>query len=86
MIKILIVDDHPVVRRGIKQILGEYRDLEVAGEAGSVKQAITHLISNRFDIVVLDLSMPERGGLELLEQIRRQYSSLPVLVLSHSTL
>ncbi len=82
MITILVVDDHPVVRRGVRQILAEDPDLVVGGEARDGQEA-RHLVRARdWDVVLLDLSLPDQSGLEVLKDLRKQYPRLPVLVLS----
>jgi two-component system, NarL family, invasion response regulator UvrY len=82
MTRILIVDDHEIVRRGLKQILmDEFKDLEVA-EAGDARQALEAAHQKPWDIVLLDINMPGRSGLEVLEDLRRLRPEMPVLVLS----
>ncbi len=82
MTRVLIVDDHEVVRRGLKQILmDEFKDLEV-GEAGDARQALEAAHKKPWDIVLLDINMPGRSGLEVLEDLRRLRPELPVLVLT----
>jgi two-component system invasion response regulator UvrY len=80
--RILLVDDHAVVRRGIRQILAD--DLPAAdfGEAGSTEEALQRIGEAEWDIVILDISMPGRGGLDALKDIRGQKARLPILVLS----
>jgi two-component system, NarL family, invasion response regulator UvrY len=82
VIRILIVDDHTIVRRGLKQILADHADLVVAGEAADAAQALEQVRSQRWDVVVLDVSLPDRSGLDLLQQIRFESPALPVLILS----
>ncbi len=80
--KILIVDDHAVVRRGLQQIvLDEYEDI-VFGEAKNGQEALDMLSEQNWDVIVLDISMPGRSGLDVLKEIRKQRSDIPVLVLS----
>ncbi len=80
--KILIVDDHAVVRRGLQQIvLDEYEDL-VFGEATNGQEALDSLDDQDWDVIVLDISMPGRSGLDVLKEIRKERPTLPVLVLS----
>jgi DNA-binding NarL/FixJ family response regulator len=81
-LQILVVDDHVVVREGLKRILHECDDCVVAAEAGNVAEALVWLRKRAFDLVLLDISLPERTGLELLKTIKRELPSLPVLVLS----
>ena len=82
MIKILIVDDHAVVRRGLRQILSEQRDLHVAGEAGSAAEATAKLQAERFDVVVLDIGLPGASGIDLIADLRRLRPEARVLVLT----
>jgi two-component system invasion response regulator UvrY len=80
--KILIADDHAVVREGLKQVLSENADLIVAAEASTGQEVIDKIAKNDFDLIVLDISMPGRGGLDILKEIKIQKPKLPVLVLS----
>ncbi len=82
MLKILIADDHSIVRAGLKQVLADTPDMTVTDEAGGAEEAIRKALDGDFDVVVLDISMPGRGGLEVLKQIKSQKPKLPVLVLS----
>jgi two-component system, NarL family, invasion response regulator UvrY len=80
--RVLIVDDHAVVRQGLKQILSE-SDIPVSiGEAGSGQEALSMARSGNWDLVVLDISLPDRSGLDVLKQIKSYYPKLPVLVLT----
>ncbi len=80
MTSILLVDDHPVVRNGVKQELAGM-DVTV-DEAGSAEEALQHLRAKHCDILVLDITLPGRSGLELLKYVRRSRPDTPVLVLS----
>ena len=80
--KILIADDHAIVREGIKQVLAEDKNLKVAGEAATIKELFTLLNMDKWDIVILDINMPDKSGLEALKEIKNQYPHLPVLILS----
>ncbi|MCU0578908.1 MAG: response regulator transcription factor [Desulfobacterota bacterium] len=82
MIKILVADDHPIVRQGLKQILSEYPDMTVADEAGSGKDVLSKIAKKDYDIVLLDISMPGRNGLDILKELKTKKPKLPVLVLS----
>jgi DNA-binding NarL/FixJ family response regulator len=84
MIRVLIVDDHAVVRHGLKQILNDCGDLGVAGEASDGVEAIQWLRRHgqACQAVLLDISMPKRSGLDTLAQLRHEFPRLPVLVLS----
>jgi two-component system, NarL family, invasion response regulator UvrY len=82
VIRILLVDDHPVVRQGIRQILVDGLKAVSLGEASDVTTALTRIRSDGWDLVVLDLTLPGASGLDLLKTIRRERPALPVLVLS----
>jgi DNA-binding NarL/FixJ family response regulator len=82
MIEILIADDHAIVREGLKQIVGEEVDMQVTGEAGDVQGLFALLNTREFSILILDISMPGRSGLDALHDIRSNYPKLPVLILS----
>jgi DNA-binding NarL/FixJ family response regulator len=80
--RILIVDDHPIVRLGIRQMLAAERDLEVCGEAESPEAARQLINSARPDLAIVDLSLAEGTGLDLIRSLRESLPTLPVLVLS----
>ncbi len=82
MTRILVADDHPLLRNGLKQVLNEQPDLEVSGEAEDSDQVLQRIDEEPWDVVVLDIAMPGRGGLDVLREIRRRRPELPVLVLS----
>jgi DNA-binding NarL/FixJ family response regulator len=82
MIRVFIADDHSIVRKGMKQILSRTSDIEVAGEASTGQEALEKIWANNFDVVILDISLPGRNGLEVLKQIKSQKPKLPVLILS----
>lgn len=82
MIRTLIVDDHDIVRAGVKQIVSETDDITVGGEARTGAEAIDAVRSAKWDVVVLDLNLPDRLGLDVLGQIRAIAPQLPVLILS----
>jgi len=82
MIKILVADDHTVVREGIKQILTGQDDMVVEDEAGNGQEVINSITKKHFDLILLDISMPGRSGLEILEEIKTIQPKLPVLILS----
>ena len=82
MLKVLIADDHAIVRKGLKQlILEEFPSAEI-GEVGDVESLVNLVIRDRWDIVICDISMPGRSGLEALQQIKEIKPSLPVLIIS----
>jgi DNA-binding NarL/FixJ family response regulator len=82
MIKILIADDHAIVREGLKQILSESPDLVVVAEASAGQEVLDKIMKNDLDLVILDIAMPGRGGLDILKEIKSQKPKLPVLILS----
>jgi two-component system invasion response regulator UvrY len=82
MLRILLADDHAVVRQGVKQILAEAFVKATFGEARNVHELLDLVGSQRWDIVVLDLAMPGGNGLEALKQIKYNHPQLPVLILS----
>ena len=82
MIKILIVDDHPVVRQGLRQVISEESDMAVYGEAQNSQEAFERIHEQDWDVVVLDITMPGRGGLDVLKEIKHERPKLPVLMLS----
>lgn len=85
MIRILIADDHAIVREGLKQIVGEETDMKVMGEASNANEMFDLLKKDKWSIVVLDINMPGKSGLEALKEMRILYPSLPVLILSMYT-
>jgi two-component system, NarL family, invasion response regulator UvrY len=81
-LKILLTDDHVVVRQGLKLILQDHFKRAHFGEARNAQEAIDSVSRNGWDVVVLDINMPGRGGLETLKEIKRVKPKLPVLILS----
>lgn len=82
MIRIVIADDHSIVREGLKRIVSSIEDMEVAGEAGNGTEVMQRVRELAFDVLVLDLSMPGRSGMELIKLIRGEKPQLRILVLS----
>ena len=82
MIKILIADDHPIVRKGLKQILAETPNIVVAGEASNGVDVLRKVLKDEYDMVLLDISMPGRDGIDILKELKTLKPNLPVLVLS----
>lgn len=82
MIKILIADDHAIVRSGLKQIVGETSDIIVTGEASNGHEALDKISKGDYDVIVMDISMPGPSGLDILKQIKREHTRIPVLILS----
>ncbi len=82
MIRILIADDHAIVREGLKQIVADSPDMVVAGEAADGPQVLELVRKDDWDVVVLDIAMPGRGGVDILKQLKNERPRLPVLILS----
>jgi DNA-binding NarL/FixJ family response regulator len=82
VIRILIADDHSIVRQGLRQIVSEHAGMVVAGEATSGQEAVDLARSNDFDIAIVDIAMPGRGGLEILKELRSLKPSMKLMVLS----
>ncbi len=82
MIRVLITDDHAIVRDGLRQIVGETDDIIVAAEAATAAETLDRLRETAVDVVVLDLNLPDRHGLDLLLQLHCAYPRIPVLILS----
>jgi DNA-binding NarL/FixJ family response regulator len=80
--RILIVDDHPMMRQGLAQLIDNESDLNVCGEADTAGQALTVIGAQKPDLVIADISLPDRNGLELIKDLQAMYSGLPVLVVS----
>jgi two-component system invasion response regulator UvrY len=82
MKKILLVDDHGIVRSGLRSLIDLESDMRVAGEAASGSEALQKVRKEQFDIVVLDISMPDKNGVDTLHDLKRIAPDLPVLILS----
>jgi len=82
MIKILVVDDHAVVRAGVQYFIAQVPDMKIEGEAATAQEAIRLVRAQDWDIVLLDINMPDKSGVEVLKQIKREKPDLPVLILS----
>lgn len=82
MIRILIADDHAIVRAGLRQFIADQPDMEVTGEAASGSGTIDAVRDGAFDVVLLDISMPDKNGVDTLRLLRRLHPELPVLMLS----
>jgi DNA-binding NarL/FixJ family response regulator len=82
MIRALLADDHTIVREGLKRMLDAEHDIEVAAEATHGAEVMAALRRAPFDVLLLDLSMPGRSGIELIRQIRGEFPKLPILVLT----
>jgi two-component system invasion response regulator UvrY len=82
MIKVLIADDHSLVREGLKLILSGTEDLYVAAEASNGEEVLDKLKNNSFDVMVLDINMPKKSGFEVLAELRAMGNQMPVVILS----
>jgi len=80
--RIFLVEDHPVFRLGLKELLDQVEDLEVCGEADDVPGALAALEADLPDLLVVDLSLKGRSGIELIKEVRSRYGALPMLVVS----
>lgn len=81
-LRVLIADDHAIIRDGLKLILGETDDLLVAGEARNGNEVLAKVRDENWDVVLLDISMPGKNGLELIKLIKSEKPKLPILVLT----
>ena len=81
-IKVLVADDHEMVRQGLKTIISEHSDLSIAGEAENGNQVLKILKKTKVDVVLLDFDMPEKNGLDTLIELKALYPKLPVMILS----
>jgi len=82
MIKILIADDHPIVRSGLKQMLIKEPGLVVEGEAENAREIIALVRKRAWDVVILDINLPDSSGMDVLIQLKKEFPKLPVLILS----
>jgi two-component system, NarL family, invasion response regulator UvrY len=82
MINIGIVDDHAIVRSGLRQFLSEHVDMRVTSEASNGREALAMAKSGEVDVMLMDISMPEQSGVDALQDIRARFPDLPVLILS----
>src|SRR5215510_11875153 len=82
MIRVLVADDHPVVRIGLREILTQQRDIAVLGEAGTGAEVLKLVAQKAWDVIVLDVTLPDRSGLDVLKEIKRERPKLPILILS----
>lgn len=82
MINIAIVDDHALVRTGLRHVLNDEVDFRVVGEAANGKEALELARTGTVDVMLLDLSMPEQGGVDALQAIKARFPALPIIILS----
>jgi two-component system, NarL family, invasion response regulator UvrY len=81
-VKVLIADDHTVVREGVKKIISQSADLQVVAEAGNADELFESIRQREVDVLVLDMSMPGKDGIDVLRRLRNENPELPVLILS----
>jgi len=82
MIKVIIADDHAVVRNGVQMIFDTTTDIEITGEAKNGEELLVLLQKNSYDVVILDLTMPGKDGIDILSEIKKIYPVLPIIVFS----
>ena len=82
MINLILVDDHDIVRAGIKRLLENQKNFNIVGDFGSGEAAYQFLRKNEVDVIVMDLSMPGKGGIESTRQIKKQFPKINILILS----
>ncbi|HOO90960.1 MAG TPA: response regulator transcription factor [Syntrophales bacterium] len=82
MIRVITVDDHPVVRSGLKQIIDTEQDMQIVGEAENAREALHTIRQTDCDAVVLDITLPDASGLEVLNQLKHERPALPILIMS----
>jgi two-component system invasion response regulator UvrY len=82
MIRVITIDDHPVVRRGLKQIVAAEQDMQVVGEAENAREALRVIREIACDAVVLDITLPDASGLDVLSRLKSERPTLPVLIMS----
>lgn len=82
MINILVVDDHALIRKGLKQLLEDSPDLKITGEAATGVQAINMVRAQHFDLMLLDINLPDKHGIEILKQFKTEQPDLKIIVLS----
>lgn len=82
MIRVLIADDHTIVREGLKQIVADTNDIIVVGEASTGREALDKVLGNDYNLVLLDISMPDGSGLDTLKELKNRKPGIQVLILS----
>src|SRR5687767_4170099 len=82
LIRVLVADDHEIVRAGIKQFIADEPDMRVTGEAATGEEVLNLVRSEMFDILLLDISMPQKNGIDCLRAIKQSHPTLPVLIVS----
>lgn len=81
-VRVLIVDDHPIVRQGVRSVLANHADIEVVGEADGAASLFANLESIKPDVVLLDIRMPGQNGIEITQRLKREYPDIKVILLS----
>lgn len=82
IIRILVADDHPLVRQGVRQVVSTSSDIRIVEEAATGQELLTRARSVEHDVVLLDLTLPDASGLELLKQLKRERPKVPVLIVT----
>ncbi|HSP89020.1 MAG TPA: response regulator transcription factor [Ignavibacteriaceae bacterium] len=82
LIKVFITDDHSLIREGLKKILKEEKDISIIGEAANAKDSMSFVLNNELDILILDLNLPDKSGLDLLKELKSFKPELKILILS----
>jgi DNA-binding NarL/FixJ family response regulator len=82
MVRALIADDHAVVRRGLQVLLAEAREITATGEASTAKQTLERLRLEPWDVLILDINLPDGSGLDVLQQVKQEFPAIPVLILT----
>jgi DNA-binding NarL/FixJ family response regulator len=82
MIKVLIADDHALIRQGLKMVLADYPDILVTGEASNAQQTLELARMEAWDVLVLDIRLPDRSGYDILKDLRKEHPHQPILILS----
>jgi len=82
MIRIFITDDHSLIREGLKKIINDEKDISIIGEAGNAKDTMSFVLSKNIDILILDLNLPDKSGLDLLKELKSLKPELKILILS----
>jgi len=82
MIRVLICDDHAIVRQGLKQVIAETSDIRGVAEAGGYPEVMKPLRDGGIDLLLLDISLPGKNGIEILKLVKKEFPKLPVLILS----
>ncbi len=80
--KVLIVDDHPVVRRGLHSILGDAKDMQVVGEASNGAEALSQIAALKTDVVLMDIRLPGADGVQVTRRVRREHPDVRVIILT----